>query len=138
MDLLGMTGSRGFARIQSNTDFIPVIRDGVPKKALDHLMKITGITAGEIEQIIKTSGRTLRRYTATQKLNPEQSERVIELAKLYSRGEEVFGSMDTFKEWMDHTIIALGNQKPKTYLDTSLGIDLLMDELGRIENGILA
>ncbi len=73
-----------------------------------------------------------------QKLNAEQSERVIELAKLYSRGEEVFDSLDAFKEWMDNRIMALGNKKPKEFLDTSLGIEMLMNELGRIEQGIFA
>ena len=101
-------------------------------------MDFTGLTVAEISTIIRTSDRTLRRYTARQKLNPEQSERIIELAKLYSRGEEVFGNMDAFKQWMNSTVIALGNKKPKTYLDTSLGIDLLMNELGRIEHGIFA
>ena len=88
--------------------------------------------------IVHTSDRTLRRYTANQKLSQEQSERMIEMARLYSRGEEVFGTMDKFKQWMDNTILALGNKKPKEYLDTSMGINMLMNELGRIEHGIFA
>jgi putative toxin-antitoxin system antitoxin component (TIGR02293 family) len=136
--LMGMKGAKGFAHIHSNTDFIAVIRDGVPRKALDSLMENTGITINEMAHIIKTSDRTLRRYTPQQKLDPGQSERLIELATLYSRGEDVFGTMEAFKEWMDSNIIALGNKKPKEFLDTSLGIDLLMEELGRIEHGIFA
>ncbi|MFT3702413.1 MAG: DUF2384 domain-containing protein [Agriterribacter sp.] len=136
--LLGMAGLSSFSKVNTATDFISVIRNGVPKKALDNLLDNTGITIPEISRIIRTSDRTLRRYTATQKLNPEQSERVIELAKLYSRGEEVFGNMDAFKIWMNSTVMALGNKKPKEFLDTSIGIDLLMNELGKIEQGIFA
>lgn len=136
--LLGMGSLSTFSKVNTTTDFISVIRNGVPKKALDNLLDNTGITIPEISRIIRTSDRTLRRYTATQKLNPEQSERVIELAKLYSRGEEVFNNMDAFKDWMNSTVMALGSKKPKEFLDTSIGIDLLMNELGKIEHGIFA
>jgi putative toxin-antitoxin system antitoxin component (TIGR02293 family) len=88
--------------------------------------------------LMRLSDRTLRRYNPQTLLNPEQSERVIELSRLYSRGEDVFGNLDNFKEWMNSTVMALGNIKPKTLLDTSLGIDILMNELGRIEHGIFA
>ncbi len=138
LHILGISGQATPSPIRNNADFIGIIREGIPKKSLDHLMDNTGLTVAEISAIIRTSDRTLRRYTARQKLNPEQSERIIELAKLYSRGEEVFGNMDAFKQWMNSTVMALGNRKPKTYLDTSLGIDLLMNELGRIEHGIFA
>ncbi len=138
LHLLGIPGQSTSSTIRNNADFIGIIRKGVPKKSLDHLMDHTGLTVAEISTIIRTSDRTLRRYTARQKLNPEQSERIIELARLYSRGAEVFGSMDAFKQWMNSTVLALGNKKPKTYLDTSLGINILMNELGRIEHGIFA
>lgn len=124
--------------IKNNADFIDIIRDGIPRKSIDHLMENTGLSVAEISNIIRTSDRTLRRYSPKQKLNPEQTERIIELAKLYSRGEEVFGQMEKFKSWMNSPVMALGNKKPKEFLDTSIGIELLMNELGRIEHGIFA
>jgi uncharacterized protein (DUF2384 family) len=39
---------------------------------------------------------------------------------------------------MNSSVMALGNKKPKEFLDTSIGIDLLMNELGKIEHGIFA
>jgi putative toxin-antitoxin system antitoxin component (TIGR02293 family) len=135
---LGMTGKKDFSGITNDGDFISVIRKGVPKLAMDNLMEITGITAYEMAGIVRLSDRTLRRYTSQTLLNPEQSERVVELAKLYSRGEDVFGGLPDFKEWMDSTVMALGNKKPKEFLDTSIGIEMLMNELGRIEHGIFA
>lgn len=136
--LMGVASMAPFKTVENVADFIYCIRAGVPKKALDHLVDVTGISAVEMAGIVRTSDRTLRRYSANQKLNAEQSERVIELAKVYSRGEEVFGSIDAFREWMNGTVLALGNKKPKEFLDTSLGIEMLMDELGRIEHGIFA
>jgi len=136
--LMGMEGKKGFAGISNDNDLISLIRAGIPKQAMTHLMDVADITLTEMASIIHTTDRTLRRYTAQQKLSQEQSERMIEMARLYSRGEETFGTMDNFKVWMDTALAALGNKKPKTFLDTSLGINMLMNELGRIEHGILA
>ncbi len=136
--LMGVASSAPFNAVENVADFIRCIRAGVPKKALDNLVEVTGIGNSEMAGIVRTSERTLRRYSANQKLNAEQSERVIELAKVYSRGEEVFGSLDSFREWMNSTVLAFGNKKPKELLDTSLGIEMIMDELGRIEHGIFA
>jgi len=136
--LMGVASVAPFNTVENVSDFIHCIREGVPKKALDNLIEVTGISATEMAGIIRTSDRTLRRYSPKQKLNAEQSERVIELAKVYSRGEEVFGTLEAFREWMNSSVMALGNKKPKEFLDTSMGIEMLMEELGRIEHGIFA
>jgi putative toxin-antitoxin system antitoxin component (TIGR02293 family) len=136
--LMGMEGKRDFAHINNDNDFINVIRNGIPKQAMTHLMEIADISLNEMASIVHTSDRTLRRYSPNQKLSQDQSERMIEMAKLYSRGEEVFGTMENFKQWMDSILLPFGNKKPKEFLDTSLGIGMIMDELGRIEHGIFA
>lgn len=138
ISLLGTSTFKPFNSVKNNSDFITCIREGIPRKALDELMSYTGITLNEITAILHISERTLRRYTPHQKLNESQTERLIEIAKLYSRGEQILGSLDAFKEWMNSTVMALGNKKPKIFLDTSIGIDMLMNELGRMEHGIFA
>jgi len=129
---------RGSAEIKGKFDYLNIIRKGLSRKSLDYLMMHTGISALEMSDILHTTDRTLRRYTEDTLLNPEQSERALEIARLYTRGEEVFESMDFFKDWMDSVVVALGNKKPKEFLDTSLGIEILMEELGRIEQGVFA
>lgn len=136
--MLGMQKNAQFKTITSDNDFIALIREGVPKEAMNNLMQKTGITNLEMAGITHTSDRTLRRYESKDRLPQEQSERVIELARLYSKGSEVFGSLEYFKEWMNTRLIPLGDKKPKEFLDTSMGIDLLMKELGRIEHGVFA
>ncbi|HEY4785254.1 MAG TPA: MbcA/ParS/Xre antitoxin family protein, partial [Bacteroidales bacterium] len=66
------------------------------------------------------------------------SEKALLISNLYGKGSQLFGSIDNFKEWMDTSNIALGNVKPKEYLDTFSGIEYLTEELGRIEHGFMA
>ena len=136
--LMGFTHEKAYEGMPDSTDFIAHIRAGIPKKALDYLAGIIGFSDIEMAEILHTSDRTLRRYTPSQKLNAEQSERIIELARLYTRGAEVFDDLDQFKTWMFTPVDALGAKRPKEFLDTSIGIGLLMEELGRIEHGIFA
>jgi uncharacterized protein (DUF2384 family) len=57
---------------------------------------------------------------------------------LYTRGEEVFGSMDKFKSWVKTPSIIFNGESPLSILDTSIGFDMVLSELGRIEHGIFA
>ncbi len=135
--LLGLAESGSSATNQKEY-FLSVIRGGLPRHSLDSLMDVTGLNVYEMADILDTTDRTLRRHEGSVKLSREHSERALELAQLYSRGEEVFGDLPVFRQWMDSSIPALGGKKPKSFLDTSLGIGMLMAELGRIEHGVFA
>jgi putative toxin-antitoxin system antitoxin component (TIGR02293 family) len=124
--------------LRFDTDLIQLIRAGISKKSLDHLIAQIGYSLTDIASLLHVSDRNIRRYTPAEKLNTEQSERLVEVAKLYAKGEDVFGTIETFNEWMEAKILALGNQTPKSYLDTSLGIQLIHKELMRIEYGVFA
>ena len=67
-----------------------------------------------------------------------QSERILEIARLQKKGENVFGNKEYFNKWLDSNIISLGGNKPKDFLDSSFGITMLNHELTRIEHGVLA
>lgn len=117
---------------------LKIIRGGLTRDALDVLMEKTGLSIYELADILEVTDRTLRRYPPDEVLNKRLSERALEIAKLYSRGEEVMGSAVVFRQWMEAPIPALEHKLPKSFLDTSLGISMLMDELGRIEHGVFA
>jgi putative toxin-antitoxin system antitoxin component (TIGR02293 family) len=124
----------------SNTEqmLIDVVRAGVPKAAYDRALLTTGISPDELAGFLHISPRTLRRYVSNQILPPEQSERMVALARLYTRGEEVFGSLERFKDWMSRPQLVSGEKSPTSLLDTSIGIGMITDELGRIEHGVFA
>ena len=57
---------------------------------------------------------------------------------LYIKGLEVFGDTDKFDIWLESKNIALGGKRPKNLLDNTFGVNLIKDELTRIEHGVLA
>lgn len=132
----GKQALRGNKIPESDFEYMELINAGLPKLSFDHLQSITGLSINEMANVFNITDRTLRRYTSSTILGREQSERAIEIARLYSRGKEVFKDLDFFREWMDSSIPALGGKKPKSYLGTSIGINLLLKTLGRIEHGV--
>jgi len=57
---------------------------------------------------------------------------------LFEHGADVFGSAESFRRWLDKPACGLDNQVPFALLHTSGGMDLIQDELIRIEYGDLA
>lgn len=135
-EFIGLPRPRG--RDPLDSDLISLIRKGLAKKNLDKLMDTTGLDLSAMAGILHVSTRTLHRYTDESILSPDISERLLEIARLYARGQEVFGDLDSFKSWVREPVPALGFKKPLDYLDTSIGIRLLQDELGRIEYGVFS
>lgn len=119
-------------------DFIELSRNGIDKKSLLHLAKTIDFDLREVAVVLNLSERTIQRYSLNKKLSTEASAKALQLAKLYARGENIFGDLERFKKWMEHPNIALAMKKPKELLDTTFGFQLLNEELVRIEHGIFA
>lgn len=124
--------------LASDFDILELTRRGIPKKSLVALSKKISFTFQELANIMHISERTLQRFEDDVMVKTEYSEKVIELAKLYARGEEVFGSLERFKVWMKTPSLFFKNDTPLSLLDTSIGFNLVFNELGRIEQGIFA
>ncbi len=114
-------------------------RNGISFPYFDSLIKKFPFTMQNWADFLHISGKTLSRYQKEGKtFDALQSEKILQIELLYTRGKEVFGSHDHFIIWLQAENLALGKIKPQEILDTSFGISLLMDELTRIEHGVLA
>ena len=112
---------------------------GVPATRFFEIADLTGYRREQLAEVFDTSLKTFQRYEREQKkLNPQDSEKVLKIMALFQTGESVFGSPAAFRRWMDKPAYGLGNQVPFDLLHTSGGIDLVVDELIRIEYGDLA
>jgi len=114
-------------------------RTGVTTSFVEDLMNLLGLKKQETASLIDISPKTLDRHLKMAKpFTGLQSDRILELAELHQRGEQVFGSNKKFLLWLDSPIAALNNTPPREWLDTQQGIKAIMNELGRIQHGIFA
>jgi putative toxin-antitoxin system antitoxin component (TIGR02293 family) len=112
---------------------------GVPASAVYDLIGITHLKKEFLAGMLNISSKTLDRYRkAEKKLTPSASELMLKLYVLYQKGEKIFGNSDEFRKWIEEPAYGLGYKIPVSIMQTSAGIDLIMDELIRIEYGDLA
>src|SRR5690606_10898211 len=118
---------------------ISAIRSGIGYDVFGQISRFFPFNLQEWASILHLTERSLQRYKKQNKaFDALQSEKIIQVLMLYSRGIEVFGHEPIFHTWLDLPNIALGGIRPKSLLDSAFGIDLLKDELTRIEHGIPA
>lgn len=88
-------------------------------------------------KLIGVSVRTYQRQKRTAPITNAASENVLKLAELYEVGVTAFdNNEESFMTRLNSPIPALNNEKPIGLLSSSLGIDLIKEELLRIEYGI--
>ncbi|HEY2583964.1 MAG TPA: antitoxin Xre/MbcA/ParS toxin-binding domain-containing protein [Mucilaginibacter sp.] len=115
------------------------VREGVSFNYFTRLSDQLHLGLQEWADYLHLSERTIQRYKKEGKtFDPIYSEKIIVIELLYKKGIDVFGIADNFYAWMDTKSVALGGIKPKDLLDTSFGITMVYNELGRIEHGIFA
>ncbi|MEO6981173.1 MAG: antitoxin Xre/MbcA/ParS toxin-binding domain-containing protein [Mucilaginibacter sp.] len=133
-----LLGASGALKFSNEFDVINLSRKGFSKSRLMALGKKISLNLQELANILHISERTLQRYDDSDIIKTEYAEKAVELARLYARGEEVFGSIDKFKLWIKAPSLIFNGEAPVTILDTSAGFDMVFRELGRIEYGIFA
>lgn len=123
---------------QTPLDWVSVIRNGIHSSAVDSLTKFTHLTQAELSAALGIPERTLARRKREGKLNSEESAKLIRLARVIERAEEVFENFDVAIDWLKSANASLTGATPLSLLDTDIGAESVMDSLGRIEHGVFA
>lgn len=112
---------------------------GVPASAVFDLMDLSHLNKQFIAGMLSLSTKTLDRYRVSGKhLNPSSGEMILKLYSLVKKGEELFGNTEEFGKWIEKPAYGLGFKVPKELMKSTSGVDLVMEELIRIEYGDLA
>ena len=114
-------------------------RKGLKPEAVFDFITLSGFPASTIEKLLNKSIKTFNNLRDNDtSLDPTTSEKLLRLFSLYQRGSIVFGTVEDFNKWIAEPAFGLGNQAPQNLLDTITGIQLVDEELARIEYGDIA
>ena len=110
------------------------------KEILERFMKISGISNKLLaEEVFEISPKTLYLYRKSNKDMPIRfNEQILKLEELYKKGIELFEDSEGFNKWLKSESYGLGNVKPIDLINSITGIDLIYEELVRIEFGATA
>lgn len=125
--------------ISNPIDLVFTAANGVNISMFDSLITLTGLSKNQLAAFIDVSPKTIDNHRIRQRrLGRMESEQVLQILSLYKKGEEIFGSMEAFNQWLVIPSFGLGKKKPFELMYTPGGIQLIMEELIRIEFGALA
>ncbi len=114
-------------------------REGVDYDTFDKLSDKFPLNNSDWSKILNVSERTMQRYKREKKrFDSIHSERLLLIMLLFKKGVDVFENADNFIKWLNSENISLGGVKPINMLDNSFGVNMIKDELIRIEHGVLA
>lgn len=126
------------AKPRTALDWVSVIRHGISSSAVEFLAKTIHVTQSELAVALGIPERTLARRKREGTLNSEESAKLVRLARVVARAEEVFEDLETALTWLKTPNAALFRATPLSLLDTDIGAESVMDTLGRIEHGVFA
>lgn len=113
--------------------------EGLAISVFDALLQVTALNKTQLAAFLDATPKTIDNYRIRQRtLGRIESEQILQLLALYKKGQEVFGSSEAFNEWLGYPAVGLGGIKAFDLLYTAGGINLVMEELLRIEYGALA
>lgn len=140
MKKYGLTENRESMMIREEA--IPLIyttRQGISFDYFRQILNFIPLKLAEWAKFLNLSERTMQRYKKENKrFDSIYAEKILEITLLYQSGEEAFGSGSRFDQWMNIENTALGGVKPKSLLDSTFGINLIKDELIRLEHGVIS
>ena len=113
--------------------------EGLSVSVFDRLIRVSALNTNQLAIFIGATPKTidkcrLRRH----KLGRVASEQLLRLVGLYKKGYETFGNAESFNQWLKQAAAGLGGIIPFDLLYTQGGINMVMEELFRIEYGAVA
>jgi putative toxin-antitoxin system antitoxin component (TIGR02293 family) len=123
---------------RSALDWVSLIRQGISSAAVEALTKTLRVTQSELASALGIPERTLARRKKEGTFNSDESAKLVRLARVVERAEDVFGDLNTALDWLKSVNAALLGATPLSMLDTDIGAENIMDTLGRIEHGVFA
>ena len=134
IDALG--GPRVLKRVRSEEDLRAQLREGLPYESFDALRRAFDLSLQDLGAILAVPQRTLARRKLQRRLRPEESDRLVRLARIAAFAEEVLGDRERASTWLQEPNRALANDTPISRLDTDVGTRQVEAVIGRIAHGV--
>jgi len=123
----------------NNITLVADSKKGLRAQAVFDLISLSEFSSPVIEKVLNKTIKTFTSYKKNQtNLDSTISEKLLKIFSLYDKGVAVFDNIDEFNKWIAAPSFGLGNMVPRDLLDPVTGIELVYDELIRIEYGDLA
>lgn len=128
--LLGLT-------VVDTAPLAKAIQKGFAWKTFDHLVQNLGLPAEQVAQVIDLPLRTRARRKAEGRFQPDESDRMLRVARVYARTLDLFeGDRDAALQWLTKPKLSLSGAVPLELAKTDFGAREIDATIDRIEHGV--
>lgn len=113
------------------------IKRGVSFQEFEQLQTQLGVSTQTLAAVVGISERTLARRKIEGRLQPDESDRLYRIVRLYGRALEVLGE-PAAPAWLTSPKRFLRGKTPLEFADTEIGAYEVDQALGRLEHGVFA
>jgi putative toxin-antitoxin system antitoxin component (TIGR02293 family) len=113
------------------------VEQGLSYEALERLRRALDLPLSRFGELIRIPPRTLARRREAKRLQPEESDRLLRLAKIVGLAIQLFeGGLEEARAWLLTPQQALGNAIPLQFAANEVGAREVENLIGRLEHGI--
>jgi putative toxin-antitoxin system antitoxin component (TIGR02293 family) len=110
---------------------------GLPYQALERVRVLLDVPVARVAELVRIPLRTLARRKDAGRLEPEESDRLLRLARLVGLALGLFeGDLPPARAWLATPQLALGREVPLDLATTDVGSREVERLIGRLEHGI--
>lgn len=118
---------------------LKAIETGFPWKTFERFVKNIGLPAERVADVIGIPRRTLARRKIEERLKPDESDRLLRLARVLGSALDLFdGDREAATLWLTDVNIALGGVAPLEFARTEVGAGEVDNLVGQIQHGIIS
>jgi putative toxin-antitoxin system antitoxin component (TIGR02293 family) len=125
-------------RIRNLDELRGAVKAGLPYASFEAVIDKFGLDRQEASAALNLPQRTIARRKKEQRLQADESDRLLRLARISALAAATFGSEETAAQWLRRSNRALGNRAPLDLIDSDIGARQIEEILGRIEHGIVS
>jgi putative toxin-antitoxin system antitoxin component (TIGR02293 family) len=115
------------------------IESGLPFNTLRRLQERVGLPWNDVAELVQIKPRTLTRRKLQRRLQPDESDRLIRVSRIFEKAAELFeGDLDATRRWLSSPQKALAGSTPFAFAKTDLGAREVENVIGRLEHGVFS
>lgn len=125
--------------VQDPIDISRRVAKGLAFETLERFQKNSGLSTSDLADAVEIKPRTLHRRKEQGRLEPEESDRLMRVSRIFGRALELFeGNAEGARLWLSTGQRALRGERPIVLAKTDLGAREVEALIGRLEHGVLA
>ena len=112
---------------------------GLSYAAFERFQRNMDLSMRELAELVQISLRTLSRRKEKGRLEPDESDRLVRLSRIFGKTLELFeGDYTAARAWLSRKQIGLGEAMPLDLVKSEVGAREVEALIGRLEHGVFS